>query len=90
MGSSVTMALVVFYLGGFVLQKSSHATLQLQFNFKGVETGKFPNGSNFSPLELISTPVLTQVYQQFQNTHQLVYRPVLGSWKFRQSPIHSD
>ena len=67
MGSSVTMALVVFYLGGFVLQKSSHATLQLQFNFKGVETGKFPNGSNFSPLELISTPVLTQVYQQFQN-----------------------
>ena len=67
MGSLVTMSLVVFYLGGFVLQKSSHATLQLQFNFKGVETGKFPNGSNFSPLELISTPVLTQVYQQLQN-----------------------
>jgi hypothetical protein len=66
MGSLVTMSLVVFYLGGFVLQKSSHATLQLQFNFKGVETGKFPNGSNFSPLELISTPVLTQVYQQLQ------------------------
>lgn len=66
MGSLVSMALVVFYLGGFVLQKSSHATLQLQFNFKGVATGKFPNGSNFSPLELISTPVLTQVYQQLQ------------------------
>ncbi|HIG37518.1 MAG TPA: hypothetical protein EYQ12_08525 [Oceanospirillaceae bacterium] len=65
MGSLVTMSLVVFYLGGFVLQ-SSHATLQLQFNFKGVETGKFPNGANFSPLELISTPVLAQVYQQLK------------------------
>ena len=59
----ICLSLVLIYLlGGISLDKTKHASLQVHFNFQGVENGRFPNGEKFSPQELISGSVLSEVY----------------------------
>jgi len=59
----ICLSLVFIYLlGGVILDKTKHASLQVHFNFQGVENGRFPNGTKFSPQELISGSVLSEVY----------------------------
>jgi len=59
----ICLSLVLIYLlGGITLDKTKHASLQVHFNFQGVESGSFPNGEKFSPQELISGSVLSEVY----------------------------
>ena len=64
----ISLSLVLIYsLGGFVVNKSKYASLQVHFNFQGVETGIFPNGDKFSPQELISGAVLSEVYKKLDS-----------------------
>jgi capsular polysaccharide biosynthesis protein len=56
------LSFLIYSLGGFTLDKTNNVSLQVHFNFQGAETGQFPNGENFSPQELISGSVLSDVY----------------------------
>jgi len=58
---------LVYQIGGFTLDKSDKALMQIHFNFKGANQGKYPNDSLFSPQELLSNPVLSEVYQNLDN-----------------------
>jgi len=60
----ICLSLVLVYsLGGVIVDKSKYASIQVHFNFQGVEGGVFPNGEKFSPQELISGSVLSEVYR---------------------------
>lgn len=60
----ICLSLVLGYsLGGVIVDKSKYASIQVHFNFQGVEGGVFPNGEKFSPQELISGSVLSEVYR---------------------------
>jgi len=63
-GVVFTLGTAIYLLGGLSWDKSSSAQMQVHFNFKGAETGVYPNKTKFSPLELLSSPVLRQVYQR--------------------------
>ena len=58
---------LVYSLGGVVVDKSNYASIQVHFNFQGVENGTFPNGEKFSPQELISGSVLSEVYRNIDS-----------------------
>ena len=58
---------LVYLLGGFIVDKSRYASIQVHFNFQGVENGVFPNGEKFSPQELISGSVLSEVYRNIDS-----------------------
>ena len=58
---------LVYSLGGFIVDKSNYASIQVHFNFQGVENGVFPNGEKFSPQELISGSVLSEVYRNIDS-----------------------
>lgn len=62
----VLFALVigVYQLGGIALDKSDKAQMQVHFNFTGASSGIYPNKTQFSPLELVSDPVLSEVYSR--------------------------
>ena len=64
----ISLSLVLIYsLGGFVVNKSKYASLQVHFNFEGVEVGNFPNGEKFSPQQLVSGSVLSNVYNKIDS-----------------------
>ena len=64
----ISLALVLIYLlGGISLDKTRYASVQVHFNFQGVENGSFPNGEKFSPQELISGSVLSEVYSNIDS-----------------------
>jgi hypothetical protein len=59
---------LVYSLGGFVIKKSDeYASIQVHFNFQGVESGTYPNGEKFSPQELTSGSVLSEVYSNIDS-----------------------
>ncbi|MDC1340485.1 hypothetical protein N8222_01615 [Oceanospirillaceae bacterium] len=58
---------LVYSLVGFIVDKSNYASIQVHFNFQGVENGTFPNGEKFSPQELISGSVLSEVYRNIDS-----------------------
>ena len=61
-GLIFSLGTVIYQLGGLSWEKSSSAQMQVHFNFDGAETGLYPNRTKFSPLEILSGPVLRQVY----------------------------
>ena len=64
----ISLSLVLIYLlGGISLDKTRYASVQVHFNFQGVENGSFPNGEKFSPQELISGSVLSEVYSNIES-----------------------
>ena len=52
----------VYQLGGIALDRGDQARLQVHFNFKGANEGVYPNKAQFSPQELLSDAVLSEVY----------------------------
>ena len=58
---------LVYSLGGIIVDKSKYASIQVHFNFQGVEGGTFPNGEKFSPQELTSGSVLSEVYRNIDS-----------------------
>ena len=70
----VFAALVAVYqLGGVALDRSQQMQAQIHFDFKGAEDGVYPNGTKFSPLEMLSGAVLGQVYRDL-NTDAFSYQ----------------
>ena len=63
-GLLFTLITAIYQLGGISLDKSERAQMQVHFNFSGAEQGLYPNDSSFSPLELLSDPVLRAVYSR--------------------------
>lgn len=64
----VSLSFVLVYsLGGFIVDKSKYANLQVHFNFQGVEDGFFPNGEKFSPQQLTSGLVLSEAYRNIDD-----------------------
>jgi hypothetical protein len=59
---------VVVTTGGafiyFSQEKREIAVLQFKLEFDGVENGEYPNGLKFSPMDIISDPVLDMVFSQ--------------------------
>lgn len=53
------VALLLFF---FRSPKERITQAQVRFLFQGAEDGKYPNGDIFSPLELVSTTILQEVY----------------------------
>src|SRR5207244_354401 len=48
----------------FIVSPAQRTTIQpFRLEFRGATEGKLPNGVRFSPIEIISTPVLLKVYQ---------------------------
>jgi hypothetical protein len=64
LGCLSALIIMIYQLGGFTLNKSDQAQMQIYFNFKGANEGVYPNGAKFSPLELLSEPVLSSVYER--------------------------
>jgi len=59
---------LVYSLGGVIVEKGDkYASIQVHFNFQGVEGGTFPNGEKFSPQELTSGSVLSKVYRNIDS-----------------------
>jgi len=59
---------LVYSLGGVIVEKGDkYASIQVHFNFQGVEGGTFPNGEKFSPQELTSGSVLSEVYRNIDS-----------------------
>ena len=69
---------LVYSLGGIVVDKTKYASLQVHFNFQGVENGSFPNGEKFSPQELISGSVLSEVYRNI-DAPNFTYSELVGA-----------
>jgi hypothetical protein len=63
-GALFVLIIGVYQMGGIALDKQDQASMQVHFNFKGAGEGIYPNKTKFSPLELVSDPVLSAVYSQ--------------------------
>ncbi len=63
----LTAAGVLFILAAmlvlFFAPKERASQAQVRFLFTGADEGKYPNGDLFSSMELISTPILKEVYE---------------------------
>lgn len=61
-------ALVLVFAGAMLLvylvaPKERLATLSFRLTFDGADRDEFPNGTRFSPAEIVSTPVLSEVHR---------------------------
>lgn len=64
---TLAIILVIGLVGGavYLLQaRTKEAELRFELRFAGVEKGAYPNGTPFSTGDIISAPVLTQVYEE--------------------------
>jgi hypothetical protein len=62
------VAVVVCYIAGMlvvysVVPSERLATLQFQLTFEGADQDRYPNDTKFSSAEIVSTPVLTDVFK---------------------------
>ncbi|MDP6968170.1 MAG: hypothetical protein QGG88_03540 [Gammaproteobacteria bacterium] len=63
-GILCALVITIYQLGGITLNKNDQAQMQIYFDFQGASDGIYPNGTQFSPLELLSDPVLSAVYKR--------------------------
>ena len=60
---SVTVGYLLFAVVIYILSPVQRTTVQpFRLEFRGATEGKLPNGVRFSPTEIVSTPVLNEVY----------------------------
>lgn len=60
---AVAVGYALIAVGHVVLSPSRRITsLAFRLEFKGAETGTYPNGTQFSPSEIVATPTLLRVY----------------------------
>jgi len=64
---SLAVVALAYTLGALAwyLARPSHTslTLPVRADFKGAHVGEYPNGTRFSPTDIVATPVLAQVFQ---------------------------
>ncbi len=51
----------------------TQATVVARLTFAGVDKGKYPNGTAFSPSDLVDTPVMQKVYEQNRLERQISF-----------------
>lgn len=62
--TAVMTAYLILAVAAYLLSPSQHVTrLAFRLDFSGASEGAYPNGSRFSSAEVVSTPVLLQVYK---------------------------
>jgi hypothetical protein len=62
---AVMVAYLVFAVTSYAMAPSETvATLFFRLEFSGAENGKYPNGTKFSPTDIINTPILGKVYAE--------------------------
>jgi hypothetical protein len=61
-GGAIILFVVALLLFFFLSPKERITQAQVRFLFQGAEDGKYPNGDLFSPMELVSTTILQEVY----------------------------
>jgi hypothetical protein len=60
---AIIAVLIIAVLGKYLSQSSERiGGLAFRLVFEGVDRGQYPNGTTFSTAEIISTPVLSEVY----------------------------
>lgn len=57
----------VYQIGGLVVDRSQIASVQIHFNFKGASESTYPNGTRFSPQELLAGSVLSEIYHKLED-----------------------
>ena len=76
-GAMFALLVLVYQLGGFAFNKAQTASVQVHFDFKGADEGTYPNGTKFSPQELLSGAVLSELYSDL-NTDEFSYAELAG------------
>lgn len=76
LGIIFAMLILVYQIGGVAIDRSETMTAQVHFDFQGAESGEYPNGSQFSPQELLAGSVLNELYVQLQ-TEDFTYQALM-------------
>ena len=77
-GVVFALLVLVYQLGGVAFNKAQTASMQIHFDFKGADKGLYPNGTSFSPQELLSGAVLSELYGSL-NTDKFSYSELVSS-----------
>ena len=59
-----------YHLNRYAFTSPSQYSATVNFNFEGVEKGAYPNGSKFSPNDLVSNNILRRVFDELQLAEQ--------------------
>jgi len=81
------VALLIFF---FRSPKERITQAQVRFLFQGAEDGKYPNGDLFSPMELVSTTILQEVYDADALARYLPFSDFKNGFTVLQQNIASD
>ncbi|HEY0141509.1 MAG TPA: hypothetical protein VGF48_11485 [Thermoanaerobaculia bacterium] len=61
--AAVAVGYAIFATAKYLMTPSQRVTTQMfRLEFKGAQSGEYPNGVKFSPAEILTTPVLLRVY----------------------------
>lgn len=88
-GLVLAMLTAVYQLGGFVLNKQESLAVQVHFDFQGADNGQYPNGTKFSPQELLSGAVLSELYQNL-NTDAYSYEDLTDALMLTPNFVGSE
>src|SRR5689334_9419514 len=61
--AAVALCIVVLLILMLVLPTERTASIQVRLLFDGAAESRYPNGTPFSPAEIVATPVLSEVYR---------------------------
>lgn len=62
--AAVMIAYLLIAIAAYLLAPKQHVTRQsFRLDFEGADEGRYPNGTRFSSAEVVSTPVLLEVYR---------------------------
>jgi hypothetical protein len=62
---AIAVGYVIAAVAIYILAPSQRVTIvPFRLEFEGAERGEYPNGTKFSPTEIISTPILVDVYKK--------------------------
>ena len=61
--AALGLCIVVLLVLMLILPAERTASLQVRLLFDGAAEGRYPNGTPFSPAEIVATPILSEVYR---------------------------
>jgi hypothetical protein len=88
-GFILAALVMVFQIGSFVLDRSQSASIQVHFNFEGASEGKFPNNSQFSPQQMLSGSVISELFKKL-NTEDFTSAELADAIRITPSIHGSD
>ena len=87
---TIILFVVVLFLFFFLSPKERVTQAQVRFLFQGAEDGKYPNGDRFSPMELVSTTILQEVYDTNALERFLPFSPFKNGFTVLQQNLERD